>query len=60
MTLEEIFTIQEAARFYRVSTRSIYRWIGQELIQAVRLPGGDLRIRRSDLETLFQPVKGSK
>jgi len=41
----------EVARYFRVSTRTVYGWIDSGQIKAVRIAGGKLlRIKREDIE----------
>lgn len=45
-------TVREVAQFYRVSTRTITRWVASGEIRSTRIgPGRLVRIHRSELET---------
>ena len=57
MELEQYFTLQELAQMLRVSERSIHRWISSGQLPAY-MPGGDWRIRQSELEEFLQARKG--
>lgn len=45
-------TVREVALFYRVSTRTITRWVATGEIRSTRIgPGRLVRIHRSELDT---------
>lgn len=45
-------TVREVAQFYRVSTRTITRWVASGEIRSTRIgPGRLVRIHRSELDT---------
>ena len=45
-------TIKDVAEEYRVSAQSVYRWIKDKKLQAIRLPGGTYRISEEDFEKI--------
>lgn len=46
----EVYTIEQVAKRYNVSTRTVYKWIRDGLLHAFRLGGkGDYRVRDIDL-----------
>ena len=49
-------TIQEATHFAKVSRRTLYNWMRDGKIRAVRTAGGGVRI---DPASLFQPETGA-
>jgi excisionase family DNA binding protein len=49
-TKDELLTVAEAARLLKVTPHTIYRWIGQGRLRALRYSRRVLRVRRSDLE----------
>jgi excisionase family DNA binding protein len=51
------FTVAQAARLLAVSPSTIWRWIDAGKLQAYRLGGRTIRIRRSDLESVVQPAR---
>lgn len=53
----QCFTIKEAAAFFRVSTKTIKRWIDDGKLPATK-PGGHWRVSRADLKALA--AAGSK
>lgn len=52
----DLLTTAEVADEYRVSTMTVRRWVAAGDLEAIRLPGGTLRYRRSDVEHLRQPA----
>jgi excisionase family DNA binding protein len=50
----ELLTANEAAERLRVSGDTVRRWIRLDILPAVRLPSGQVRIRREDVERLLQ------
>jgi excisionase family DNA binding protein len=53
--LPKLLTVQEAADYLRVSTRTIRRWTDEKLLEAVRI-GHEYRIVRESLPK--SPVRG--
>jgi excisionase family DNA binding protein len=51
---EDLLTTTEAARMLHVTRHTVARWAKLDLIPSIRLPGGTLRIRRSDVEKLLK------
>jgi len=45
-----LLTVAEAAEYLRVTRHTVYRWIAQGRLRAVRYSPRVLRLRRSDLE----------
>jgi excisionase family DNA binding protein len=55
--MDDFMTIRELAEMYRVSEKTIRRWISSGHLDAERLPGGRLiRIDIANLERLTQPI----
>jgi excisionase family DNA binding protein len=54
---QQLLTTAEAAKFIRVSIRTLYRYEEQGRIRPERLPSGVRRWRRVDLEALL--MRGS-
>lgn len=48
----KVFTLPEVARILRVSVPTLRNWRYQGKMQCVRLPGGQLRVMRAELERL--------
>jgi excisionase family DNA binding protein len=57
LPLEPLFTPAEAAEYLKVSRRTLYRFLKQGRLSAVKLNGGGLRIRQSDLEAALTPAE---
>lgn len=60
MTLEPVFSIQEVAKWLKVSERTIWRWIEQNQIKVIRLGTGKknlTRITASEIERIGGVVK---
>jgi len=53
---DHLLTSAEVAEQYRVSTMTVRRWVAAKRLEAIRLPGGQLRFRRSDVDALGQPT----
>jgi excisionase family DNA binding protein len=49
-------TVPEAARELRVSVPTVWRWIRANRLTATRIGVRSVRVRRSELEALTQPV----
>lgn len=51
----DLLTVAEIADQYRITQRSVQRWIREGKLKAVRLPGGRAyRVRRSDLDAAIE------
>src|SRR3990167_10516178 len=50
--LQKTFSINEAAEFLDVSTKTLRRWDTQKLLKSIRTPGGHRRYFLRDLESL--------
>jgi excisionase family DNA binding protein len=48
-------TAAEVAELCRVDAATVRRWIDAGKLPAIRLPGGNLRIRRSDVDAFLAP-----
>lgn len=55
---ERLFRRGEAAKFCRVSTRTITRWADEGKLPHVRNPGGHRRYRESDLRKIMSVQGG--
>lgn len=59
--MEDFMTIQEFADLYRVSTKTVRRWIANGDLAAERLPGNRLiRIDTASTANLTKPVGNAK
>jgi excisionase family DNA binding protein len=47
-----LLTVSEVASLCRVDASTVRRWIAREQLPAVRLPGGQYRIRSQDADAL--------
>ncbi|WP_308124244.1 helix-turn-helix domain-containing protein [Mycolicibacterium xanthum] len=52
---DPLLTVTEVARRWHVSVRSVQRWIADGKLPAIRLPGGQYRIRQSDADAAERP-----
>lgn len=50
---EELITVEEAARILKVRRETIRRYIKNGHLYALTLPGGDYRLRDSDIQKLL-------
>lgn len=56
----DLLTTAEVAEQYRVSTMTVRRWVAAGELEAIRLPGRQLRFRRSDVEALGRSTGGDE
>ena len=52
---EELMTVKDASRILLVRSETIRRYIKNGYLKAVTLPGGDFRLRESDIQKLLKP-----
>lgn len=52
-------TTSEAAAYVGVSPDTLRRWANAKQIRHVRLPSGQLRFQRGDLDGFLKPVEAS-
>lgn len=50
---EELFTVEEAARIFKVRRETIRRYIKNGHLKALILPGRDYRLREKDIQRLL-------
>ena len=50
---EELLTVEEVARILKVRRETIRRYIKNGYLKAVTLPGGDYRLRESDIQKML-------
>lgn len=53
---DDLLTTREVAEQYRVTRMTVSRWVKAGHLAAIRLPGGLLRYRRSEVEALAAPA----
>ena len=59
VTQPDLLTTAEVADLFRVTEATVNRWVREDKIAALSLPGGKgYRFRRSDLDTLVAPADG--
>lgn len=51
---DHVLTVAEVARKYRTTARTVQRWIREEKLRAIRLPGGEYRVRQEDLDAAIE------
>ena len=56
-TPAELITSGQAASLVGVTDETIRRWADQGRIRHVRLPSGQLRFHRADIEALVEPIE---
>lgn len=60
---EWAFTVKKVADELKVSPKAVYNWINRGKLAALRLPGGDYRIRWSDvaafIDANYKPVEAA-
>lgn len=56
---DDLIRTGAAAAVLGVSDETVRRWADENRIRHVRLPSGQLRFRRSDLDELMTPVEPS-
>jgi len=52
--MQRLLTVNEVAKELRISARTLYLWIKQGRIKAIKLPSGKLRIESSELERILK------
>jgi len=50
---EELVTVEEAAKILKVRRETIRRYIKNDHLKALTLPGGDYRLRERDIQRLL-------
>lgn len=54
---EELLLTAAAAAVLGISDETLRRWADEKIIRHVKLPSGQLRFRRADLEEVLTPVE---
>lgn len=54
---EDLLTTPEAAARLDVSDETLRRWAAEQRIRHLRLPSGQLRFRRDDIEAILTPIE---
>lgn len=57
MPQTKLLTTTEAANVLGVSDETLRRWAREELIRHVKMPSGQIRFRRADLDETLKPVE---
>ena len=52
----ELMTPQEVANLFRVSIRTVAVWAKRGELGSAKLPNGQYRFRREDVERMLEPV----
>ena len=55
--MQKLLTLDEVAKELRISRRTLYLWIKQDRIKAIKLPNNKLRIESSELERVLKDSK---
>lgn len=56
---KELVSLPQAARLFRVSTRTLNHWVHEGKIPAARTPGGHWRISRAVIDELLADAFGN-
>jgi len=51
--IEELVTVEEAAKILKLRRETIRRYIKNGYLKALTLPGGDYRLREKDIQKLL-------
>jgi len=51
--MQRLLTLDEVAKELRISRRTLYLWIKEKRIKAIKLPNGKLRIESPELERVL-------
>lgn len=54
---DELLSTGAAAAVLGVSDETLRRWVEDKRVRHIRLPSGQLRFRRTDLDELLTPVE---
>jgi len=54
MNMQRLLTLDEVAKELRIEKRTLYLWIKQKRIKAIKLPNGNLRIESTELERVLK------
>jgi excisionase family DNA binding protein len=54
---DELVSTLVAAQLLQVSDETVRRWAADGLIRHIRMPSGQIRFRRSDLEAILRPIE---
>lgn len=52
--MQGLLTLDEVAKALRIGRRTLYLWIKQNRIKAIKLPNGKFRIESSELERVLR------
>jgi excisionase family DNA binding protein len=55
-----LLTVPEVAEVLRVKPRTVYGYVSKKLLKAMMLPGGDMRIKDSDLELFLSVLEAGE
>lgn len=54
---KELFRVDEVASYFSLSVKTIYGWIDEGKIEAVKVgPSNTIRIKREVIETMTRPI----
>lgn len=59
MSIDEFLTPEEVSKLLKVTRLTVYRWIKEGELKAVKA-GRAVRVRREDLEAFLKDVEGEK
>ena len=54
---KELFRVDEVAAYFSLSVKTIYGWIDEGKIEAVKIgPSNTIRIKRENIEKMIRPI----
>ena len=56
--MDELLTVEQVAGQLQVHILTVYKWISQGLLEAIRLPSNALRIGAEELEKFLSENRG--
>ena len=58
--MEKLYTVQETANIFGVSKQTVHNWKAKGKIKTTATPGGELRIRESELQRILKSGENTK
>ena len=51
--MEKLYTIKEVSEYFKVTVQAVYKWINEDKINVTCTPGGEKRIKESELKRII-------